>query len=153
MTPPISAMCPARVAYCAVRGMPSSSLPVRGMFPPTTPSPSGHAWGARVSAQGVPPLLRPLAACWGCPLPSRGDLLYPLAAHGGRALLCDAPPPPVSARVKRALPFGGSSLHSTGWPHARSARCLSCSPVLVSLPLVSPVPVVSSGSPPFPWGS
>ena len=48
--------------------------------------------------------------------------------------------------------LGGPNSSSSGWPCARSARCLFSSPVPVYLPLVHPVPVVSSGSSMLPWG-
>ena len=90
---------------------PPSPSPSPSPSPYPSTSPAGRARGARVAAQGVPPLLRPLDACWGILLPGRGVPLHPLAECGKCALLSGTPPPPpMSARVKHALLFRRSLL-------------------------------------------
>ena len=150
-------MCPSRVARCAVWGVPSPPLPVRGFTPPPSPSPAGRARGAHVDYQGVPP--PPLSpgctlgypAAWsGFPPPSPGYVREARCCVGG-----SPPSPPWWLHVLSMCCCSGcphfSSL-SSGWPPMRGAHYLFRSHVPISLLLVPPVLVVSSGIFSLPWG-
>ena len=110
-TPPPTPAVLAQGAHFAAWGVPPPPLLSQGVPLPT--SPAGRALGALVGACCMPPLLRPLAARWGIPLPGRGVLLYPLAARGKCGMLCERSPlllRPLATRWGIARPGQGAPL-------------------------------------------
>ena len=149
MFPPLSPVCHVQVAQCAVWGVTSPPLPVCGVSLPPSPSPSpvGRTRRARVANRECPPLLRPLAARWGSPLPGWCVPLHPLYALINFVLLCGGSlplPPLVDAHVNRALPFRGSLfLFFVLWLASREER---------ALPVPFPRPRLPTIGSPYPCG-
>ena len=125
-SPPLSSVCPAQVARYDVWGVLSPPLPVWGVSPLPLPLLQIVCRERALLLGRCHPLLRPLDTRWGSPLP--GQWGVPFSS------------PLVDARVKRALPFGGSSIL---WLAARD---------VCTLPVLFPRPHLPPAGPPCPRG-